>query len=451
MSFFVASRRWIARSRTVLLLAAVCVPALAYAQNVTPSGVEDDARRAERERRQKEEQDQRTRRLLQQFADQVQTTSDLLERLEKRSKELTTRLETLETSDDGKKIAQDSAAFMAYLRLVEAPIVAPEQVATRRKAADSILTGLKAELKRESVGFLPDETVQADISESHFWAKERLGLVLEQVNWIDAAIAKAPRELDLATLKTLKEVRRDYDAQRLQLWGKARASGEEKAKAESETMITESAREAELQRAAAEAQRLLKDARAEIEAMRAEFEARMKEREAEQQRRIGDAEKRYQDEIASVRRELELAKAERDKADVEAKIKRDEVTAEARKKELTKKAEDPLVLATLAPFTTKGYWQPGVARGQAIDLVPVSFSKLRAIGALSPGADGLQKLLTCATNEYHKKGHDQVRPRWPYPARLRDLKPEQLEEVKKAQGYLIEMGEILVEKGQLSP
>lgn len=448
---FVVSRRWIARSRTVLMLAVVCLPALAYAQNVTPSGVEDDARRAERERRQKEEQDQRTRRLLQQFADQVQTTSDLLERLEKRLKELTTRLEALETSDDGKKIAADDDAFKAYLRLVETPIAAPEQIATRRKAVDSVLTGLRAELKRESVGFLPDQTVQADIYESHFWAKERLGLILEHVNWIDAAIAKAPKERDLASLRTLKEARRDYDAEQLQARARARARGEESARAESETMIAESAREAELQRAAAEAQRLLKEARAEIEALRTDFEARMKEREAEQQRRIGDAEKRYQDEVASLRRELELAKAERDKADVEAKIKREEVTAEARKKELTKKAEDPQVLATLAPFTTKGYWQPGVARGQAIDLVPVSLSKLRAIGALNPGADGLQTLLTCATNEYHKKGHDQVRPRWPYPPRLRDLKPEQLEEVKKAQGYLIEMGDILVEKGQLSP
>lgn len=434
----------------IMLLAAMLGAGVVRAQNVTPSGVEDEARRAERERRQKEEQDQRTRRLVQQFADQVQSTCDLLDRLETRTKELTGRLEGLETSDDGKKVAQNEAAFMAYLRLMETPIVTPQQISTRRKSTDSILSNLKTELKRDNVGFLPDETMQSEVKESEFWAKERLGLILEQINWIDAAIAKAPKDLDLSALKTLKDVRNEYDAQRMLLWGKARASGEEKARAESKTMIEETAHEAELKRAAAEAERLLKETKAQLDSMRVEFEARMKEREAEEQRRAADAEKRYQDEIASVRRELELAKAERDKADVEAQIKRDKITAEARKKELTQKAEDPQVLALLAPFTTKGYWQPGVARGQSVDLAPVSFSKLRSIGALAPNADGLQKLLTCATNEYHKKGHDQVRPRWSYPPRLRDLKPEQLEELKKAQGYLNELGDILVEQGQLS-
>lgn len=446
-----ARRSWIAAPGILLTLVVLFLSPRASAQNVSPAGVEEEAKRAERERRQREEQAQRTRRLVQQCVDQAQTASDLLERLQKRWDELSARLEALETNDDGKKIAQDSAGSMVYLQLVESPILTPEQLASRRKAINSILTGLKEELKRENVDFLPDPATQGEVAEIHFWAKERLGLILEKTNWLDASLANAPRDLELSKLKTLRQFRQDYDATKLAALARARATGEAQAKAEAERKVTDSAREAELQRAAAEAERLLKEARAEIAAMRAEFETQMKERETEQQRRVADAEKRYQDELAQVRRELELAKAERDKADVEAKIKRDAVAAEARKKELMQKAEDPVILNALAPFTTKGYWQPGVARGKAIDLIPVSLSKLRSIGALSPGADGLQKLLTCGTNEYHKKGHDHVRPRWPYPPLVRDLKPEQLEELKKAQGYLIELGDVLVEKGLLSP
>src|SRR5262249_20718639 len=104
----------------------------------------------------------------------------------------------------------------------------------------------------------------------------------------------------------------------------------------------------------------------------------------------------------------------------------------------------------LAPFLAKGYWQPGDKIGRNTDLVPISYSKLTSFGALQPGSNGIKKLLQVATNDIKYGIFDKERPRWPYTSDMRKIKGEQLEEVKKAQQLLIELGEVMVQEGLLS-
>lgn len=46
---------------------------------------------------------------------------------------------------------------------------------------------------------------------------------------------------------------------------------------------------------------------------------------------------------------------------------------------------------------------------------------------------------------------DKERPRWGYPQRINKLSAEQRDELKRAQEYLIDLGEIMVELGMLAP
>src|SRR5207253_1937955 len=109
-------------------LAALLVlsPALPAAQAQSKGGqdLDEAARRAERERRQKSEQDERIRRLVSQFATYVQETTELVSRLETKASAYLPRMAALLTNDDGKRIAQDSTAFLHFVQLQDEPIVA---------------------------------------------------------------------------------------------------------------------------------------------------------------------------------------------------------------------------------------------------------------------------------------------------------------------------------------
>lgn len=434
----------VATSVLFLLAAAAGGVRAQPAGSTPPSG--DEARRSEREERYIKEQNERTRRLMQAFADLAQETSDVLERLEKRIAEFGPRLDSLLTSDQGKRLAQDQASSEVYQALRNEPVVSLDQIRSKKQAVNSILAGLKEELKREAVGYLPDASVQREVNETFDWAKDNLGAAIERANVLDGVLAKLPRDSDVANLKTLQEVIRDYEAQRAETWAIARTKAVESAREENQKRLTESARNAELERGKLEVEQLLKEARAQNEKLQAEFEIKLKAQEAEENRRLAEAQKKHDDEIAAVRRDLEEAKAERLKKDAEGKVNTDKKIAEAHDVELRHKCHDPKVMALLAPFTTPGYYQPR-PNGAVIEieLVPMSLSRLRSFGALEPTNHGIFQLLEVGTF----KG-DKARPRWPYMKRIEMLSPHDLEQVKLTQKYLIELGDALVEEKMLS-
>lgn len=426
---------------------------LALAQpDGTGGQTETEARESERQRRQRELEDARTKQLVERFAASSKVTADLFARLENSLTAHHARLEGLLTSDDGKRVAQDPIAFMGFVRLQEQPIFSMEEVKVRRRNAETMLDALKHELTRPTVGWLPDDAQRRENDGLYFWAKERLDQIEQQQAWLATTLAKAPKDTNVASAKTLDAVLREYKSRQMELWAKARVEGEAAATDESRRMVSESARVAELDRAKAEAERLLKEARAEIAAMKAQFDIEQKARDADLKKQLLEAHVKHQDEVARLERELKVAQARRDAADVQAELEKNQIEAQSEKSKQLARCRDPEVRSLLAPFLAQGYWQPGDKKGAAsIDKTPISLSKLRSFGALAPDAKGLQKLLECGTNRYHYHRADTIRPRWGYDPKLNQNGPDAIEELKKAQSLLNELGEAMVELNMLAP
>lgn len=439
----------VALRRIVVVI--LCGPVLltsrsAFAQNADAKDrAEAESREAERQRRQKEVEDARTRRLIEGFAASVRDARDVLTKLEGRVTALQKRTHDLLTDDDGKRIAQDQLAFFAYLRVRDEPSVSLEQIKTRKKQADSILQGLEAELKRLPVGWLPDEIQRRDVGGLYSWATERIDQVEQHESVLANAISRSPKEIDLAKSKTLEAVIQEHKARIIESWLIAKAQGEESAQKEAQEKVRESARIAKLEKAAAEAERLLKEERAKLASMRAEYELMLEKRKTEEYKRQVETETKLRDLAAEVDRLKQIADAQRFAKNAEATVAAAKTTSEAEKKILAQKCHDPEVRRLLAPFLAAGYTQPNSA-DQLPDKVPISFSALSSAGALSPDREGMRRLIIVAT----WKG-DKVRPRWSVPQNFNWLSPDQIEMVKKAQGLLIELGPVMVEQGLLSP
>lgn len=93
----------------------------------------------------------------------------------------------------------------------------------------------------------------------------------------------------------------------------------------------------------------------------------------------------------------------------------------------------------------------------------MSLSKIRADGALVDDINGYQRLLEIANAQgcfprggrnsgyYVKREHlDSDRPKWGYPQYWKNLSTDQIQEVRRIQALLIELGPTLVEEGLLS-
>jgi len=426
---------------------------LAHAQPTGAGGqTETEARESERQRRQRELEDARTKQLVERFAASSKDTADLFARLENSLTAYQARLEGLLTSDDGKRVAHDPIAFMGFIQLQEQPMVSLEEVKVRKRNAETMLDALKQELTRPTVGWLPNEAQRRENAELYFWARERLAQIEQQQAWLATTLARLPKDASLESMKTLDAALRENASLPIDRKSKARVEGEAAAMEESRRMMSESARIAQLERSNAEAERLLKEARGEIAAMKAQFEIEQKARDADLKKQLVEAEVKHHDEVARLERELKVAQARRDAADVQAELEKNQIQAQSEKSKLLARCRDPEVRSLLAPFLAEGYWQPGDRKGAAsIDKTPISLSKLRSFGALAPDAKGLQKLLECGTNPYQYHRADNIRPRWGYVAKLNQNTPDAIEELKKAQGFLIELGDAMVELKMLAP
>jgi len=137
---------------------------------------------------------------------------------------------------------------------------------------------------------------------------------------------------------------------------------------------------------------------------------------------------------------------------------------DARRVELVAKANSAAVQRDLAPFLAEGTWQPGdFERNVRFDRTPMSWSKIQSDGALSPDLNGLQRLLEIANAQgcfprggqsrgyYRNREHlDAHRPKWGYPQYWKNLSEDQIQEVRRIQALLIELGPTLVEEGMLA-
>jgi len=165
-------------------------------------------------------------------------------------------------------------------------------------------------------------------------------------------------------------------------------------------------------------------------------------------------------EIAELRGQAGLAEAEVKVAEAAATAKKTEkeleaerIAAETEKNRLREKAKSRDVATALAPLIGKGYWQPGRAQPDR-DAAGISLSAIKAQGGLDPSPRGMRELYHIGANPKNDRPggwaqEDRLVGK-PLEAWLKN-KPGARDTARKAQDILLELGDILVEVGLLSP
>jgi hypothetical protein len=250
-------------------------------------------------------------------------------------------------------------------------------------------------------------------------------------------VASAPKD-DVSTQKTLDDAVRDFKAKRTADWSNSIAHGRESAKPESEQLLAQKAHDIELERAQHQAEKDAASARAELNRSKIEYEMQIKRMNDEQDRRITELE-----------RQLAVSKAARERQSAETEVIAKKGTDEANLIRLREKCHAAAVKDALAPLLAEGYWQPGDRdfEPSSLDAKPISLSKLRAAGALTRDMAGIKKLYEIGQVVHGPKDRS---VRWGF-RQFEYMPSEELEQLKKAQAYLIELGDVLVSEKMLEP
>lgn len=356
------------------------------------------------------------KRACQEAIDRGQNILGLVTEYEEEVKAWNNNVETLLTNERGKVLAGTPAYILAFRKLMEQRRPHGADAAAIRTRVSTLIEPIRAALAAEQSTYKPSAEFMAALEAENAavislidqYRKPRLEVeaLLRQ-----AEMAGTPAEV------TLERAMQMLDAQHADEQARAVAEAEETARKEADKRLT-----------AARAEKILQDA-----------EYREKQIQAEKELAAAEAESKLKELAAK-------QAAEKSRGEIEAT----RIAEEARKQERIALAKSAEVRALLEPFTADGYWQPGENAAQSTDKKPVSLSRLKSYGALQDSPDGLQKLLTAGTRPYHRAADDKVRPRWPWPTRVADLKPEQLEQLKQAQKYLREIDTVLVELNMLS-
>jgi hypothetical protein len=442
--------------------AIVLCPDSAFGQDVSPHDVQKGARQHERDRIQTLEQDLWAKSIVVRFEARVQETDNLLKELVDGHVKLLDRSQKLLTSDDGKRLALDPAAALHFVSLQEQPLIRESDMKAKRAFIDSMLEFLAKQKQRPEVGYTPepDRIVQTD--DAFLWARERLAKITEINAWLDEALAKCDREADVSKQPTLGERIRTYIAARRQLWLDSLVRGETAAREAAAPEMEAKAYTAELERALQEAKQLLAEARMQIERNRIASEVQLKEQEADLLERMAAARRNYDERVAQIERENQVEAASRTRRDVEAGVEASEIKEEAERIRLVRKCQSAEVQRDLKAFLTTGVWQPGDGNTKvSFDRTPMSFSKIMEYGALEKTPEGLIQLLAIANatggskakgkaTTYAGKHHDQDRPKWGYDKYLHKLSQGDIDELRRLQALLIELGPTLVEEGMLA-
>lgn len=220
--------------------------------------------------------------------------------------------------------------------------------------------------------------------------------------------------------------------------------GEEVGREQTKPIMIDAARLAELERTEAKVNDIKVQAKIDADRIRQDYEDRFKRAKEEERIQLAKAGARAKDLEAELDSYRKAADAARHEKKVQADTASGKVMDSAEKARKTALAQSSDVKEALKPFTTPGYhrWRAS----DTMDRQPVSLKALQATGALDPSTQGLNKLLDIGLD----KG-DKERPRFGYPGSWNKMNPSQKEELKKIQGYLIDLGEVMVELGMLAP
>ncbi len=427
------------------------IPDVVDPTTITEQQVRDQTREAMTRQIYEEAERAITRRLLTTALLRAQSAKELADQIVVTHKAHTERLQALLTSDEGKRLAavlnvSSAKTFTIYM---DEPILKDAEVRSHQQQAEKLVDGLKRQLETAPAGFVPPEKTMEEISDLALWASVSLARLRERDRWLqDQLAAGIPKNLDMNKIPTLEAKIGEFRRRQAELWNAADQAGAQKAEVESVQKRREAAYAAEMERALEQTNRMLREARQDLERSKIEFNSHLKVLEEEHALRVTELNKQMA--------ELEAKRAVT-KATTEAVVQQGKNDAE--RVLLVQRCKDPQVQNKLAPFIGEGTWQPGDRRGKPTFNVkgPVSYTKIKASGALERNAEGLKKLYILGNATYSGQiatGNthpDTERPKWGYNVLPAKLSSSDWDQIKEAQTWLIELGPTMVEIGMLAP
>jgi hypothetical protein len=428
----------------LLLFGGISFAAQAPRARVTPDQLTNQYRQQELTSRQDEQQILEAKQIRDKLLRDAQDMLQTLQTLAQQATSFSTKMDTLLDSDAGKRLARDGNGFTTYIRLRNDPVVTMDLIALKTDTASALLNRLKLAEEGPDVGFVPSAKVQQEVDALHLWAKAKLQLLDTRNATLDTIVRKAPQDINLAQTKTLRRAVEEEKARWDLLVSENEESGRKLAAPDVNDTLLFAAYRAQLERARAEAARTRDEMQAQIEKLNQDFEIALLRQRQQAADELSAARRQYEDKLAQIQRNEKDAQTDRAIQDRTAALGRDAKLAVMDREERVALAKSPEVQQLLAPFITPGYWQPRQGR-PSYDKMPVSRNQLKAYGALRQTPAGLKALL-----DIGMAPGDKERPRWPFRARYVDLTADEHEQIRQAQEYLIQLGDILEELGMLS-
>jgi hypothetical protein len=316
---------------------------------------------------------------------------------------------SIASDERGRKIAANQQALAEYHALIESPLPAAHLVDAASRKIDGLMIPIREALKADNPFYQPSETTVSLIQE--IAAETVVGLQAyeaanKRLDGILGSVATSAPSSDLTLSQALAHLERQWAAEQ-----NNRVASELKKVRDEETAKLAKLK-ADKERQIAEAARLAEDERAAGELARMQAE-RTAAKEAEARR------------IAELK-----AKAER--AQLESDFQRDL----------------PEIKRYLAPLFQSAFSQPSSRSAQEMtsEKKPVSLTKLGGAGALRESVDGLGRLHYVIVG---MRDRDNGVFRSGYIGGAYNIESD-IETSRKAQGFLLKYGDLLVEKGMLS-
>lgn len=375
------------------------------------------------------------------------------------------RLGEIMQNDLGRRIAvENHQAGLVIMDWIDTPLMRESDFAERRVFADEMVRVIAERKQRPDVPFSVEPQQRNRTDDVYLWARERASRLAERRAWLDDTIRSVDASQPVDGVATLAEAIEAFRKARRDLWAQAASTGKQLARQEAEPQMTEAARITELEKLLQETEQRLREARQEIEIERMQFESRLRIREAEAINAAAEAEEARLNLLAETEHMQRLESANRRLQEELSKADVRNTLDDAERVRLEQLAKSPSVQRDLAPFLARGTWQPGeTAPKPAAEVVPMSFSAISGFGALDRSEEGLRKLhaivnakgsgqMRVMQGQGNRRRHlDEMRPKWGFPERFKDLSGDQMQQLRDVQDLLIEVGPTMVELSLLAP
>jgi len=413
-------------------------------QTMTTDQVKQEARLREKERRAAQDAIMEVKQLCAEYLADAQEAQSTLEKIRNDTKDLLNRIETLKTSEEGKRIATDPVLLVRVRNVKNRPVTTLAEVASRLNKVSSQIQRMQAYNEGPDLGALPPKQSRDEIAEQLYWARDASKRLSKQLKELDMVVQEAPQGRDPAKSKPLAQALAEYEATWPIILAESDILGTEMAYEQSKQLLVDAVVASKLALALVEAERIKAENQMLIMQMQTEAEISRMQLERELQRKLNEATTVYEDEIASLKVELEKANARRDLDMAKEEREVQKIKNLAAQERLLKQVESLEVQRLLLALFEPGYWEPGSYHGSD-RRQPMSLNALSEFDALTPTTHGQSRLLFVLTTT-----DDKVRTRWPLSKRLDSITPEQRDTLVQAQDLLIKLGPTMVKEELLS-